>query len=204
MTWYADLPAVRTRQIAKDATVAAWVWFWVVLGRGLYRAIERVRVVGDRTEAAGADLAGRMDGVADVIDGVPLVGGELQRPFTGAADAARVLQDAGATGSTTVHTVALWAGCLVALVPIAWMLARYVPSRRRWVREATAARALAGSLDDPGVIDLLAFRACIRLPLHVLAPLAGDRHSLAALELRHLGVAPNHADAATTVRADGY
>lgn len=186
MTWYADIPALRTRQIVRDVTIVAWTWVWVLVGRGLYRAIEAVRVVGDRTEAAGADLAGRMTGIADVIDGVPLVGDQLERPFVGAADAARTLQEAGATGSDTVHTVALWAGFLVAVLPISLMLARVVPARLTWSREATAARRL--SLDDDEVVDLLAQRAAVAGPISIVGPLAGDRRALAVLELRRLGI----------------
>ena len=186
MKLYADLPAVRTRQIVFDALAVGWTLLWVRLGVGLYRTVERLRVAGDTTESAGGDLAERMDGVARVIDGVPLVGDQLRQPFTGAAGASRSIASAGAATSDAVHSLALWLGVLLALLPILWLLTVYMPRRVRWVREATAATSM--SLTAPGAVDLLAVRAATSLPLSVVAPYAGDRPALARLELRRLGL----------------
>lgn len=186
MKLYADLAAVRTRQIVFDVLAVVWVLVWVRLGVGLYRTIERLRVAGDTTESAGGDLAERMDGVARLIDGVPLVGQQLRQPFTGAAGASRSIASAGAATSDAVHSLALWLGVLVAVLPILFLVTVYLPRRVRWVREATAAAAM--TLTAPGAVDLLAVRAASSLPLATVAPYAGDRPALARLELRRLGL----------------
>lgn len=186
MKVYADLPEVRARQVARDVGVLVWSYLWLRLGIGLYRTIERLRVAGDTTESAGGDLAGRLDGVSRLIETIPLVGDELRAPFIGAADASRSIAEAGAGASDAVHTLALWLGVLVAVLPILWLAARYVPRRVRWMREATAATALR--LDAPGAVDVLAIRAIASHDLGVVAPHAGDRLALARLELQRLGV----------------
>ncbi|HVM09438.1 MAG TPA: hypothetical protein VM345_13305 [Acidimicrobiales bacterium] len=186
MKLYADLPGARARQIALDVSVLVWSFVWVRLGIGLYRVVERLRVAGDTTESAGLDLAARLDGVADVIDGVPLVGRQLRVPFSEAAAASQGIATAGATTSDAVHTLALWLGVLLAVLPIVWLLSKWLPPRARWVREASAATRLR--LDDPSVIDLLAWRAATAHPLAVVAPHAGDTAALARLELRRLGL----------------
>lgn len=183
---YADLPEVRARQVARDAGLLVWSYVWLRLGIGLYRTIERLRVAGDTTESAGGDLAGRLDGVARLIETIPLVGEGLRAPFIGAADASRSIADAGAATSDAVHTLALWLGVLVAVLPVVWLAAKYVPRRLRWMREASAAATLR--LDVPGAVDVLAIRAITSHDLAEVAPHAGDRVALARLELRRLGV----------------
>ncbi|HEX4979995.1 MAG TPA: hypothetical protein VFV35_08015 [Acidimicrobiales bacterium] len=186
MKIYADRPDLRARQVVRDAAAALWVLAWAWLGLALYSALDDLRGAGDTTDAAASDLAGRLDGIGGVIGGLPLLGSELRRPFAGAADASRSIAAAGASASDSVHTMALWLGLLVALVPIAWLAARYLPRRVRWVREATAVRTLR--MDEPAVVDLLAARAMATHPMDRLAPLAGDPAGLARLELRRLGV----------------
>jgi hypothetical protein len=194
MKLYAETSSLRLRQQLADTATLGWVTVWLFVGRALYRTIEQLRVATGEAEAAGAGFADRLDDVARTAAGVPLVGGELRRPFTGAADAGRVLQSAGATAGDTVHALALWIGLLVALVPIAWVLPRYLPGRLRWMREAGAAAHLRIDADD---LQLFALRAVARAPLHELrravpdpaAALArGDYEALAGIELARLGL----------------
>ncbi|HEX2849021.1 MAG TPA: hypothetical protein VHN98_00640, partial [Acidimicrobiales bacterium] len=163
--FYAETSRLRTRQIVLDVAVVVWSAVWVRLGLSLFHAVDRLRSAGDSAEAAGAGLASRLSAIAKTIGGVPLAGGALERPFVDAADASRSLQQAGATASSAVHTVALWAGVLLALVPIIWLLARYAPGRIRWIREATAAAAIRIDADD---LRLFAIRAIATHPLYDL------------------------------------
>jgi hypothetical protein len=196
MRWYAETSRLRRRQIVLDTAMVVWCVVWVRLGVSLFHAIDHLRAAGDSAEEAGAGLASRLAAIARTIGGVPLVGGALERPFVDAADAGRSLQQAGATASSSVHTVAVWAGVLLALVPIVWLAARYVPGRVRWIREATAAAAIRVDADD---LRLFAIRAIATQPLYELrracsdpsaALAAGDYAPLASLELERLGLRP--------------
>ena len=193
---YAETPGLRLRQQLQDTATLVWVAAWGLAGRTLYRTIEHLRAATRGAEAAGTNFARRLDDVAGRIDAVPLVGDALRQPFTGAADAGRTLQNAGATAGDTVHSLALWLGLLVALLPIAWILARRLPRRYRWMREAGAASTLRIDGDD---LHLLALRAAATAPLHELrratadparALADGDYGPLAAIELARLGLRP--------------
>jgi len=194
MKLYAETPALRLRQQVQDGLTVVWIVAWVVVGRGLYRLIDRLRGATGDAEAAGAGFAQRLDTAARMAEDLPLLGRQLGRPFTGAADAGRALESAGAAAGDTVHAVALWMGILVALLPIAWLLARYLPGRLRWMQEAGAAAALRIGPED---LHLFALRAAANAPLHVLrratpdpaeALARGDYAPLAAIELERLGL----------------
>lgn len=196
MKLYAETPALRRRQQLQDALTLVWVTMWTLLGRGLYRLVERLRSATSEAEQAGAGFADRLDAAGRTARDVPLVGRELSRPFTGAADAGRTLESAGAAAGETVHALALWLGLLVALLPIAWVLARYLPRRLHWMREAGAAAALRIDASD---LHLFALRAVTNAPLHVLRQVTpdpagalarGDYGPLAAIELERLGLRP--------------
>ena len=191
---YAETPTLRLRQQLQDTATLVWVAAWTLAGRTLYRTVEQLRTATSDAERAGSSFAGRLDDVARRVTDVPIVGDALRRPFTGAADAGRSLQTAGAAAGDTVHTLALWLGLLVALLPIAWLVARYVPRRLRWMREAGAAASLRIDADD---LQLFALRAAATAPLHELRRVThdparaladGDYAPLAALELARLGL----------------
>ena len=194
MKLYAEVPTLRLRQQLFDTITLVWVTAWLFLGRGLYRTIEQLRVATGEAEQAGAGFADRLDAAGRSARDVPLVGRELSRPFTGAADAGRALEWAGAAAGETVHTLALWLGILVALLPIAWVLARYLPGRLAWMREAGAAARLRLDAED---LQLFALRAVTNAPLHVLrratpdpagAFARGEYDALASIELERLGL----------------
>lgn len=193
---YAEPPQLRLQQQLQDTATLVWVAAWGVAGRTLYRTIERLRTATAEAEQAGGGFARRLDDVARTVTDVPLVGNALRRPFAGAADAGRTLQTAGATAGDTVHDLALWVGLLVALLPIAWLLALRLPRRIRWMREAGAAAGLRIDADD---LQLFALRAVATAPLHELrkatddparALAEGDYAPLAAIELARLGLRP--------------
>ena len=196
MTLYAERPGRRARQVATDLGVVALVGLFARLGQALYRLVERLRAPGRALEDAGGGLAGRLDEVAGQVRRLPVVGPALRSPFEGAADAGRGLARAGAEQADAVHALALRLGALVALLPIAYVLSRYLPARLAWVREASAGAALRAAGAD---LELFALRAVARRPLAELrrasadptADLAARRFDrLAALELEALGLRP--------------
>jgi hypothetical protein len=192
---YADLPALRLRQQLSDGATLVWLTAWLLAGRGLYRTVDGLRTATGQAEDAGAGFADRLGAAARTAGDVPVVGGTLRRPLAGAADAGRALQSAGAAAGDSVHTLALWLGLLVALLPIVWWVARYVPGRVRWMQEAGAASRLRIDADD---LQLFALRAAATAPLHELRRVApdpgaalarGEFDGLAGIELRRLGLA---------------
>lgn len=193
---YAETPHVRTRQVLADLATAAWIVLWVAVGLQVYDLVMVLAVPGDQLSDVGTSLADGARRIRDALEGTPLIGGGLAAPFGALADAGRELGDVGEATRRAAHRLGLWLGLVSAGVPIALVLAPKLVRRTAWSRRATAAVRLR---DDPGAIQLLAFRAVATRPLAELHAVSSDPlrdlrdrpHALAALELAELGVLPS-------------
>jgi hypothetical protein len=132
---------------------------------------------------------------------VPVVGDDLAKPFGALSDAGGSVTGAGEGASAAVHTLATVLAVVLVVLPVGWLLLRWLRWRMGWLREATAAdRLLAHGADGLPDLELLADRAMATAPLPQLARLpagtgagwrAGDPgalRALAGLELRRLGL----------------
>lgn len=194
MTWYAEDRNRRTLQMLLDAAVVVASLLFLRLGQVVYDAVQRLRGPGEQLERAGSGLAGGLGDASRRVGGAPLVGDRLRGPLDAAAGAARSVAAAGVEQQQVVHRLAVVLGLVVALLPVAYALSRWLPYRLRYAREAGAARQLRGDT------ELLALRAAANVPLHRLARLGPDpvtrwrsgepgaAQALAALELRRLGL----------------
>lgn len=197
MQVYAHHPAVRTRQVAADLGMLAWVVLWVLVARAVHTAVLVLAEPGRAVEDLGGSVSGNMTSAADAAADVPVVGDELAAPFEALADASGSVAGAGIAAQDAVATLATVLAIVLAVLPVGWLALRWLPWRLRYAREASAAaRLLAGTPD----LELLAARALATAPLPRLAALpagtgtawrAGDPaavRALAALELHRLGL----------------
>lgn len=191
---YAEMPRFRNRQIAQDLSLALWAYIWIRIGIHVKHLVERLADPGETIERAGNRFAGTLFDISAKVGEAPLVGGALEEPFKAAGEAGRVLERAGAAQQDVVYTLAAWLGVLLALIPISYVLYKYLPDRLRWIREASAA---SGLRIDAADLHLFAIRAVARQPLYELRrvcpdPAAalqqGDYEALATLELASLGL----------------
>lgn len=194
MKIYAEVPYFRTRQLLLDGAVLLWIYVWARVGLFMHSLVEKLAGPGRTIEQAGGGFASNLDSISGDVGDVPLVGDTLQAPFSAAADAGRVLERAGQTHQDVIHSLAFWLGLFLALIPILYMLIRYLPGRVRWIREASAASKLRIDADD---LRLFAIRAIATRPLYELRRacpdpagcLAAENYQpLAALELSALGL----------------
>jgi hypothetical protein len=196
MQLYASAPAHRTRQLTADVGMLVWIGLWVLLARIVHGAVLVLAEPGRAVADLGSSVAGNMNSAADAAEDVPLVGDELSAPFGALADAGGSVRGAGQAAQDAVGTLAMLLAVLLVLLPVGWLLLRWLPWRLRWAREAEAARRLTSAVD----LDLLAARAVATAPLHRLATMppgtgaawrVGDPvavRALAGLELRRLGL----------------
>lgn len=197
MRWYADAPGRRARQVLADLLVLGWVVAWVLVGRWVFALVTTLAAPADPLRDAGTALRDRMAEAAARVTEIPLVGDELDAPFTGAAAVGTDLVAAGDQLEASVRTVAwvvslLSAGTPVLLVVLAWAVLRIAWARR--------AGALGREVDDPESLELLALRALVRQDPRRLQrvspdPLAAFRSGdpqtlrrLADLELAEVGL----------------
>jgi hypothetical protein len=194
---YAQHPVLRARQVAADLGMLAWAVLWVLVARTVHRAVLVLAEPGRAVEDLGSSVAGNMDSAAEAAGDVPLVGDDLAAPFRALSDATGSVRGAGQAAQDAVDTLALVLAVVLVVLPIGWLLLRWLPWRLRYAREAGAARRLLAGTPD---LELLAARALATAALPRLAALpdgtgaawrAGDPtavRSLAALELRRLGL----------------
>ena len=194
MKLYAEVPYHRTRQIASDVAVAVWIFVWIRIGFWMHDLVAKLAGPGKTVQDAGNGFARNLESIGDRVGDIPLVGDRLTAPFDAAAGAGRTLEQAGATQQDVIHTLALWLGVLLAVIPIGYVLLRQVPKRVRWIREASAASRLRIDAED---LQLFAIRAVSTRPLYELrracddpakALVSGDYLPLAGIELGALGL----------------
>lgn len=199
MKVYADLPARRLRQVVGDASLLLWVVLWWWLSRVVHDATMSLAGPGRELQEAGGGLADRFREAGEAVDGAPLVGDELEAPFTGASSAAEKVAAAGVAQAEAVEQLAFWLALAVVAIPVVLALAVYLPGRWRFVREASAGQRFVDAAED---LDLFALRALSRQPMHRLASISEDPagawrrgdadtvRRLAELELRNSGLRP--------------
>ena len=194
MKLYADVARFRNRQILQDLALLLWSALWIRIGMKIDELVNRLAAPGATIERAGNGFSDTLRSVSERVGDVPVVGDALQAPFVAASEAGLVLQRAGAGQQEVVHTLAVWLGILFAVIPISYVLYRYVPDRFRWIREASAAEKLQIDAAD---LRLFALRALANKPLYELqravpdpaaAFEAGNFGPLAQLELGSLGL----------------
>ena len=91
VSWYAESPARRGRQIAADVMVAAGLLGCLWVGTGVHDLTAELAEPGRALESAGTSLSDRMDDAAEAAGSTPLAGDELAAPFEGAGDASRAI-----------------------------------------------------------------------------------------------------------------
>ena len=197
MKLYAEVPRWRTRQVLSDVAVVLWTYVWIKVGQRVHELILRLQGPGRSLEYAGGSFGRRFEDISETVGDVPFAGGQLRRPFEAVATGSRALERAGIQQQDVVHDIAVLLGILLALIPILYMLIKYLPGRLRWIREASAASRLRIDAAD---LHLFAIRAVATRPLYELqrackdpaAALAqGDYGPLAALELGAMGLRPD-------------
>jgi hypothetical protein len=136
-----------------------------------------------------------MRSAASAVGRVPGIGRALAQPFDSLGGAGRAVSGTGAAVESAVHTLATVLAVVLVVLPVGWLLLRWLPWRVRWARDAGTAERLAGR-----DVELLAARALATAPLPRLTALpegtgaawrAGDPaavRALAELELRRLGL----------------
>ncbi len=197
MTWYSEIPARRTRQIAGDVWLVLWSALWIWVAFRLHDLIMNLAAPGLAIAEGATDLATSIDDAGETVASVPLIGDAISAPFDGMADAALGIADAGQSTADAVALLARFLSIALAVLAIMSWAVIWVPIRIAFIRRATAARKLVDANED---LDLFALRAMARQPLHVLARISddpagawrrGDQRiisELAALELRSEGL----------------
>jgi hypothetical protein len=143
MRLYAARPDRRLGQVLADAGMLAWVVLWVLLARVVHRAVLVLAEPGRAVEELGSSVADSMGRAASAAGDVPVVGDELAGPFGSLGDAAGSVSGTGQAAQDAVGTLATVLAVVLVVLPVGWLLLRWLPWRLRWVRDAAAVSRLA-------------------------------------------------------------
>jgi hypothetical protein len=197
MQLYAQHPAVRARQLAADLGLVAWLVLWVLVARLVHSAVLLLAAPGQAVSDLGRSMSGNLTSAASAARDVPLVGGRLSGPLSSLASTGRSVRGAGQSAQDAVGTLAAVLAVVLVVLPVGWLLLRWLPWRLGWLRDARAASRL---ITGPADLELLAARAMATAPLPRLAALPngtgaawrtgdpGAIRALAGLELGRLGL----------------
>lgn len=197
MRWYADVPGRRARQVLADLLMLGWVVGWVLVGRWVFDLVSTLAAPARPLREAGASLHDRMSEAAGRLVAIPLVGPELDAPFTGAAGVGTDLVAAADRLEESVRTLAWVVSLVTAGTPVLLALLVWGGARLLWVRRV---RTVGRDVDGAGRLELLALRALVRQDPRRLQqvcpdPLGGFRSGdpetlrrLADLELAEVGL----------------
>ena len=194
---YAKRPAKMIGQLVGDGFVVLWAIGWAIVAIFVHRVIEVLATPARETARTAMRLAENFRQAAAEAAKVPVAGEQLRRPFDSAAVTLGNLIDSANDQVVSIERLALIVGWLVFLIPVATVVAFWLPRRIRFYRQAHASQVFLDSLAD---LDLFALRAMAAQPLYVLAEISddpvqawrsGDReviNKLAEVELKRNGL----------------
>ena len=194
---YSTRPGRLAGQIFSDLFVLAWSVGCGVAAFVVHEVVGALAVPARETARTATRLMDNMREAAEQAARVPAVGEDLRQPFDAASDSLGNVVASANNQVESIERLALVAGWLVFLIPVALVLALWLPRRVRFYRQARASQAF---LDSSADLDLFALRAMASQPLYVLAGVSddpvrawreGDRQvidALAAIELRRNGL----------------
>ena len=194
---YAKRPAKMIGQLVGDGFVVLWAIGWAIVAIFVHRVIEVLATPARETAWTALRLAENFRQAAAEAAKVPGAGEQMRRPLDAAAGTLGNLIDSANDQVVSIERLALIVGWLVFLIPVATVVAFWLPRRIRFYRQAHASQVFLDSLAD---LDLFALRAMAAQPLYVLAEISddpvqawrsGDReviNKLAEVELRRNGL----------------
>jgi hypothetical protein len=194
---YSTRPGRLAGQIFSDLFVIGWSIACAVVALLVNQVVAALAVPARETARTATRLMDNMREAAEQAARVPGVGEDLRRPFDSASTTLGNVVTSANDQVETIERLALVAGWLVFLIPVALVVALWLPRRVRFYRQARASQEF---LDSSADLDLFALRAMASQPLYVIAGVSddpvrawrdGDREvidALAAIELRRNGL----------------
>jgi hypothetical protein len=164
MRFYPHAPSERLATLVQDALVVALLVLFAWLALKVHDAIDKLAILGEGVEGAGAAVEGGFGNAADTVEGTPVVGDDLAGALRAAGEGTGgEAVELGRESQDRVHETADVVGLVTFLAPATVLLFQAVPARIALVRRLTAAdRVLAA--DGPERRRLVAMRAAFSLP----------------------------------------
>ena len=206
MGLYSPRPGRLAGQIFGDLFVLLWTIGCAAVALAISQFVAVLAVPARETARTATRLMENMRDAGEQAARVPGVGSDLRQPFDSASVSLGNVIASATQLEQSIERLALVGGWVTFLLPVAVVLALWLPRRVRFFRQARASQAF---LDSSADLDLFALRALASQPLYVLAGISddpvrawreGDRtviDALAEIELRRNGLrSPTRAEVA--------
>ena len=165
MRLYPDVPARRAATLLRDASALVALLLLAWLGLAVHDAVDRLAVLGEGVQDAGAATRGAFESAADRVEDVPVVGDDVADGLRGAGDeTGGEVAELGARGERAAHRLADVLGLVVFGLPALLVLWLWLPNRIRQVRRLTEATRVLAAPDAHDRRRLIAMRAAFALP----------------------------------------
>jgi hypothetical protein len=166
---YPDLPAQRTRTIARDLLVLLLLIAFAWIALRVDHDLDHLAVLGTGVHQAGAGIGSGLNAAASATGNVPIVGGTMSSALRSAGSAvAHNLEAIGTSGAQSAQHVARLVGAITWALPTAFLLFLVLPARLRQIRALTEARRALTGPDADARAGLMALRAATTLPADAL------------------------------------
>ena len=153
---YSTRPGRLAGQIFSDLFVLGWSVGCGVAGPAGQPGGGALAVPARETARTATRLMDNMREAAEQAARVPAVGEDLRRPFDAASVTLGNVITSANNQVESIERLALVAGWLVFLIPVALVVALWLPRRVRFYRQARASQEF---LDSSADLDLFALRA---------------------------------------------
>jgi hypothetical protein len=176
MALYARQPWRVFRQVFGDVFVLVWAVQWWFVGAFVENSVRAVAGPARATSAATRRLSTDLTAAGDEAARIPVIGGDLRRPFDSAAESLVGLRSSAEEQVASIERLAVILGWLVFAVPVAVLLLVWLPSRIAFVVRARTAQRFFDT-NQAGVragLDLFALRAMSTQPISLLADISSD------------------------------
>ena len=171
MGWYASRPGRFAGQVLGDVGVLLWTLSWAVVAVVVRGTVARLAGPARETARTAQRVSDDLGSAATQASEVPGLGEQLRRPFDAASGSLGDLITAANGQAESIEGFATLMGWLVFVIPVAVLVAFWLPRRIAFYRRARAAQQF---LDSAADLDLFALRAMASQPMHVLAGISPD------------------------------
>ncbi len=171
MAIYARKSSIFCRQFLSDIFVALWVLIWCLIARVVYRYIVACAAPFRSLSESSGDLAEDFTHSAQEIGQLPLLGQRLAGLLSNTHHSLIAMSEAADRYVVAIERTSWIAAILVAVIPVALVIAIWLPRRYRFIKES---RALVRFVDEQPDLDLIALRGLAHLPMSTLAQISSD------------------------------
>jgi hypothetical protein len=171
MDLYARPSRLLLRQLAMDAGLILWIFIWFKISTWVDWLVSLLAVPPRAMGELMASMESGMESAANSVGGAPAIGDTIRVPFDYLAGGFGSLGEYAFSAAHGIEIVATVVAVVVFVVPVAFMMSKWLPERLDFWRNSGKAKKLVRGGSG---LRLFALRAMATAPLLELAKISPD------------------------------